>query len=136
MHNCLDTTRIIYMALNALMCVALLPLSIYHNIQWEYESFDAFTKYSFPAPLITYFRVYDGNGSVTKKHSFFYWEGMLGGDKGFNLTFWRNTTFILKTLPNIIILLYWNMQSLKIYNVMKDINNVAYLIHLIKHYVY
>jgi hypothetical protein len=56
--------------------------------------------------------------------------------RGFNLTIWKNTTFISlnSTYYNYFTLL--KQANLMVNNVMKDINHVEYLIHLIKHYVY
>ena len=97
-----------FLLLNAIFSLVVMVLLCFDfTINREYEDINLFIESEHP---MTYFRVDNGNDTVTKKHNFSYWNGMnviqncnyddypceifVHPVDGFNLTIWRNTTFI------------------------------------------
>ena len=103
-----------FLLLNAIFSLVVMVLLCFDfTINREYEDINLFIESEHP---MTYFRVDNGNDTVTKKHNFSYWNGMnviqncnyddypceifVHPVDGFNLTIWRNTTFISENYTN------------------------------------
>ena len=102
--------------LDLFVCLAVGVLLIIHmNCNWEYSNIELYTKQSLIEQPMTYFNVDNGTYSLTNQHIFSYWEGMnsirerlclnyfctsykykslVPSVPGFDLTIWKNTTFI------------------------------------------
>ena len=109
--------------LGDLFCIAVIVILSIHNSQdFGYEHIQIMKKQSVIQQPIAYFKADNGTNSL---HKFFYWEGMyevqkcwcekydeenncilpecknvVDDVKGFNLTMWRNTTFIYQNSIN------------------------------------
>ena len=106
MKNIIEILGIIGTLLDFGTCIAILVLLILFTIQQnEYERIDSLIQQSLHQQPIAYFKVDDGTSTLKEKHTFFYWDGMLirysqglqstsTSLSGFNLTIWKNTTFI------------------------------------------
>ena len=117
----------ITLSLDSVVCFYVGVLLFNHIISnWNYKLIQLITKQSVIQHPIADFRTDYGTNLSTNQHNFFYWEGMnkiedcwcegYGYDEdgsffrvekckilydrvyGFNLTIWRNTTFISKIL--------------------------------------
>ena len=106
MKNIIEILGIIGTLLDFGTCIAILVLLILFTIQQnEYERIDSLIQQSLHQQPIAYFKVDDGTSTLKEKHTFFYWDGMWMNYykglqststylRGFNLTIWKNTTFI------------------------------------------
>ena len=106
MKKIIEILGIIGVLLNFGTCIAILVLLIiFINQQDEYERINSLIQQSLYQQPIAYFKVDDGTSALKEKHTFFYWDGMWisyykglqsisTSLRGFNLTIWKNTTFI------------------------------------------
>ena len=89
-------------------------LLVHINYDFEYDQINLLPIKSVVQQPITYLQVENGSGPIINNHNFFYWEGMylveepmcesncifIDRVKGYNLTIWKNTTFISQSSTN------------------------------------